>query len=158
MKADYTNFSRLFNKVKSCKEMDPSEKLILTEIISHALDNKRYNYTNPQIANWLGLSQGNVKTKLSKLRKKGFIHSECKNIQPPNGGKYFKQRTLTVVDIRRWIDYKAGRVHDLDENKQKLFFERYMAKNGNEYKTLGEEQFFRKIESLTAAEVRSYLY
>lgn len=113
MKQEFINYSKLFNKIKNTKELNAEEKLILSEIISVTLDGKPYQFTNPQIANWLGLSEHTVAKRLKNLRKKGIITSNAKNVPPKNGqGRFYKQRTITILELEKWVDKKGNNQSD----------------------------------------------
>lgn len=77
--------------------LNPSEKLVLLEILSFIENNKEFYATNAHIAETFNFTERNVKAIISKLSKLGIIESEVKRKKHTTGDcSWYNKRYITI--------------------------------------------------------------
>lgn len=114
------HFTRLFDNVKACKDLNWQEKAIFSEIISYQLDGKPFKLKDITIAIELGMDKGTVSKFINRLYKKGLINKTTVSYPSHEGGKPKRLRTITVNNIDQWIvkSKTAPTVKPIEKNKK----------------------------------------
>jgi hypothetical protein len=102
--SNLNDFTRLFDNVKMCTELNWQEKAILSEIISYQLDGKPFKLKDITLAYELGMDKGTISKFVNRLHKKGLLNKTTVSFPSLSGGKPKRLRTITVINIELWTE------------------------------------------------------
>ncbi|WP_298238390.1 helix-turn-helix domain-containing protein [uncultured Algibacter sp.] len=98
-------FTKIYKKVKSAKNLSELEKLILSEIISYQMHGRYFYMTNDSLSLEFGCSPKRIQTAISNLNP--ILHKEHYYPVPPEGGRPKKRRKLLVKNLVGIIPQKV---------------------------------------------------
>lgn len=104
---ELNNFTRLFKRVKSNKDLSAQEKLILSEIISYQLHGQPFKLKDATLSIELGMGSGAISKYVNRLYKRGIIDKSTVPFFSPTGGKPKRLRTIKVKNIEQWTSLKT---------------------------------------------------